>query len=64
MASLSVGVARRFLLQHMSGFGKSETADGKPLTVPNQVKYEFSLTNGSLVVMMGGTQLYWKVRMA
>jgi len=28
--------------------------------VPNQVKYEFDLTNGSMVAMLGGTQLYWK----
>lgn len=61
VASVSLGVARRFLLHHYSVSGKTTTWDGGPLTSPSKVKYEFSLTNGSMVAMMGGTQKYWKV---
>lgn len=61
VASLSVGVARRFILQHYSAFGLDKTKAGGPLTTPEQTKYEFSLANGSMIAMCGGTQLYWKV---
>ena len=62
MASLSVGVARKFVLQHYSAFGLDKTKMGGELTQPQQTKYEFSLTNGSMIAMLGGTQLFWKVK--
>ena len=61
VASLSVGVARKFILQHYSAFGLEKTKAGGPLTTPQQTKYEFSLSNGSMIAMLDSTQLYWKV---
>lgn len=61
VASLSIGVARRFLLHHLSTFGVDTTKAGGPLTQVDKTKYEFSLTNGSMIAMSGGTQIYWKV---
>jgi len=60
VASLSVGVARKFVLQHYSAFGLDKTKAGGPLSTPEQTKYEFSLSNGSMIAMLDGTQLYWK----
>ncbi|CAF1390527.1 unnamed protein product [Rotaria sordida] len=60
IASMTLGATRRFLLHHLSCFGKVLTRKKKPLTNPSKKKYEFSLTNGSLIVMLDDTQQYWK----
>jgi len=62
VASLSLGGTRKFDVQHLSCFGKVKTRKGKPLEKPETDYYQFSLTNGSLIVMLGGTQQYWKHR--
>ena len=75
---LLINIPSRFLLRHLSYFGRFRTRKGKPLTTPyskevtginpfslffhlvHLFQYEFSLTNGSLIVMLGDTQQYWK----
>ncbi|CAF1390403.1 unnamed protein product [Rotaria sp. Silwood1] len=60
IASISLGATRKFLVRHLSYFGKDLTRKRKPLTMPDKKEYEFSLNNGSLIVMLDGTQQYWK----
>ncbi|CAF2077343.1 unnamed protein product [Rotaria magnacalcarata] len=60
VASVTLGATRKFLVRHISCFGKSHTRKRKPLTTPDKKEYEFLLTNGSLIVMLGDMQQYWK----
>ncbi|CAF2496611.1 unnamed protein product [Rotaria sp. Silwood2] len=60
IASMTLGATRRFVIRHLSCFGKVLTRKRKPLTTPDKKEYEFSLTNGSLIVMLGDMQQYWK----
>jgi alkylated DNA repair dioxygenase AlkB len=60
IASITLGATRRFLLRHLSCFGRTLTRKRKALTTPDTKEYKFSLTNGSLIVMLDDTQQYWK----
>ncbi|CAF1058647.1 unnamed protein product [Adineta ricciae] len=60
IASITLGATRKFLVRHLRCFGKNLTRKRKQLTNPEKKDYEFSLTNGSLIVMSGATQQYWK----